>query len=234
MRSVNLADEDSTTLIQGWGDNVALNTLMGVKYILSSYDNGMYGYTFMDSAGAIQAYENSNFLSMGYAYDKYLDYDEFMSIPIENRGMALLEGCVLTDDELKQYAMPMDYIPYVHMKDFNEKVYQKNVNERKNEMLDIKEFKEDYIRGTITVSDDKILFFSIPYDRGWKLWVDGKEHPLYCIDNGLMGTYLLTGSHNIEVKWLNPANKYIMVITAMGIMLYICYYVYILKKMKEK
>ena len=223
MRSVSIRDAEHVVQTEGWMEDVALNTLMSVKYILVGSDPVMYGYSLADSAGAMQAYRNSNFLPIGYTYDKYMDYDEFMSIPIENRGAALLEGCVLTDGELLQYAEHMDCTPYVEMTGFDEAIYQRNVDERKKETIEVNEFEGDYIRGTIGSSGNRILFFSIPYDEGWTVWIDGKEQQTYCIDNGLLGTYLSEGQHDVILKWSNPMGIYIIALMAAGSIGYVCY-----------
>lgn len=83
--------------------------------------------------------------------------------------------------------------------------YKDFINElKKNELQIIEYKKDDYIRGTINVINDKTtLFTSIPYNKGWKVIIDGKENnykdcanAFICIDN------LSEGTHTIEFKFI--------------------------------
>lgn len=83
--------------------------------------------------------------------------------------------------------------------------YKDFINELKKNELEITEYKkDDYIKGTIKVTNDKTtLFTSIPYNKGWKIKIDGKEtnykdcvNAFICIDN------LSEGNHTIEFKFI--------------------------------
>jgi uncharacterized membrane protein YfhO len=49
-----------------------------------------------------------------------------------------------------------------------------------------------------------MLFFSIPFDKGWSAKVDGKKEPLFMINIGFTGLLLDKGEHNIELSFLPP------------------------------
>ena len=49
-----------------------------------------------------------------------------------------------------------------------------------------------------------VLYTSIPYDKSWKVIVDGKEVPqndILSINNALLGINLSSGEHSIEFKY---------------------------------
>ena len=50
----------------------------------------------------------------------------------------------------------------------------------------------------------RILFLSIPYDRGWSIYDNGKEVEVMHVNIGFMGAYLEPGEHNIVVKYRTP------------------------------
>ncbi len=71
--------------------------------------------------------------------------------------------------------------------------------------MDIKEWKEGDIQGTVTVEGErKILFTTIPYDKGWKLFVDGKEKAVQTIRGGFLMVELDEGQHSVEFKYQVP------------------------------
>ena len=61
------------------------------------------------------------------------------------------------------------------MNDF-ETAYQ----QLKDSTMTMTQFTKNKIEGTINVIQEQAsLFFSIPYNQGWKVKIDGKECPLY-------------------------------------------------------
>ena len=68
--------------------------------------------------------------------------------------------------------------------------------------ITITEFKEYYIEGNINLKESKTIFTSIPYDKGWKVYSNGKEIKTYKINNSLLGFDLKQGENNIIIKYI--------------------------------
>lgn len=69
--------------------------------------------------------------------------------------------------------------------------------------LIIDEYKSDYIKAHINVdSSNKVLYTSIPLDKGWTIKVDGKVKEAVEIFDTLIGIELEAGSHTIEFSYL--------------------------------
>lgn len=64
------------------------------------------------------------------------------------------------------------------------------------------------IKGTVDVAEDKtLLFTSIPYDNGWRVYVDGAEAETVALLNGaFLGTELTSGTHEIEMFYQSRLN----------------------------
>ncbi len=62
----------------------------------------------------------------------------------------------------------------------------------------------DSVTGTVSASDTRLLTFSIPYTRGWTLWVDGEETELFRVDKLYMGAVIEAGDHEIVLKYSMP------------------------------
>ncbi len=67
--------------------------------------------------------------------------------------------------------------------------------------MDIEEFEETYIKGTVNVSNNKMLYTSINYDEGWTVKVDGKKAEKVKIGDALIGINLTEGKHTIEFSY---------------------------------
>lgn len=81
-----------------------INTLLGVKYILSRYQEIMnYGYDVCYLEHDIYALENQYQLSLGYGYDSYMSYDEYLKMDIDSRRKCLINACVVEGADVEQY-----------------------------------------------------------------------------------------------------------------------------------
>ena len=54
---------------------------------------------------------------------------------------------------------------------------------------------------------ERLVFFSVPHDNGWKAYVDGKETEILTINGGLMGVIVPAGESRIEFKFTTPGLK---------------------------
>lgn len=82
--------------------------------------------------------------------------------------------------------------------------YQDTVKNRKEDVFNITSFEQDKIKGTISLDRDKMVFFSIPYDKGWEITVDGKKQTLETVNLAFMGIELPEGDHTILLKYKPP------------------------------
>ena len=84
--------------------------------------------------------------------------------------------------------------------------YNKFINEIKKNMLKITNYKSDSnIEGTITSTNDKnVLFTSIPYDKGWNIYVDNEKVKYNKCYNTFICLNLSEGKHNIKFKYCPP------------------------------
>ena len=62
-------------------------------------------------------------------------------------------------------------------------------------------FNEDTIKGKINLKDNTTIYTSIPYDKGWKIYSNGKEINTYQINNSLLGFDLNKGKNTITLKF---------------------------------
>lgn len=86
-----------------------------------------------------------------------------------------------------------------------------------NAYLDIIDYKHDYIKANVLVSDDLVLYTSIPYDSGFKVYVDGKKVKTdKCLDS-LLCLDLDNGSHEVILKYETRGLRSGFVLSLIGI-----------------
>lgn len=82
-----------------------------------------------------------------------------------------------------------------------------DVSKLANKGLNNIEITTNTIKGDINLSNDSILFISIPYNKGFKAYVNGKETPIYNANIAYMGISLKEGYNKVELKYETPYLK---------------------------
>ena len=78
----------------------------------------------------------------------------------------------------------------------------------KESFYDVNVINDDHIRAKIDISDkDKYVFTSIPYDKGWKVYVNGQRISTEKVQLGFIGFQLTPGSYLVEFKYEIPFLK---------------------------
>ncbi len=101
--------------------------------------------------------------------------------------------------------LPGEYtIKDIQLKTTSAADYVNTVEDLRKESLHVDYVSDDLIKGNINVSDDKLLFLSIPHNKGWRVYVDDVEQTLVSVNAGLSGVFLEKGEHEIKVKYSQP------------------------------
>ena len=117
--------------------------------------------------------------------------------------------------------IPLSYDFYINEKDTDnivatiyipkEEKIKEIYNALKDKQIKYTSYRDDYIEGSIDVSDNEIIFTSIPYDESWQIYIDGnKVEPLKLLDS-LIGIEVDKGHHEIKMEYKNNFNKSILI-----------------------
>lgn len=88
---------------------------------------------------------------------------------------------------------------------FDKALFEKGYAMLNDETLQMSEYTDTYIKGTINAKQDGIMWTSIPYEiGGWKLYVDGNEQNITELCNAFIGARLTSGEHTVELKYQPP------------------------------
>ncbi|MDE6034423.1 MAG: YfhO family protein [Ruminococcus sp.] len=79
-----------------------------------------------------------------------------------------------------------------------EEAYEKLADEQ----LKITSFRDNKISGEIDVIQDGILFLSMPYEKGWTVYVDGEKSETMPVLHAMTGTRVSAGHHTITLKYV--------------------------------
>lgn len=123
----------------------------------------------------------------------------------------------MTYDDIKIFAQPMSY-------------YRECISELREYTLQDVTVEGDNISGTISVPEARILQFSVPYSKGWKVMIDGEMVEPFMSDIMYMAVELDEGSHIVELKYVTPYLKEGFIISLVTALLTALYYMVIKSK----
>lgn len=113
-------------------------------------------------------------------------------------------------------------------------ILQEVLKELNDEGLEILEYDDNYIKGSITTEQGGLMYTSIIYDRGWRAYVDGEEVEIGSIKDALITVPVSRGTHIIELKYTPEGFVSGWMITVGSIIILVCCVLYDRKKEKIK
>lgn len=67
--------------------------------------------------------------------------------------------------------------------------------------MDVTSHSDTIIEGTINCKEDSYIYSSIPYDDGWKIYIDGEEAETFEVGTAMLATTIKPGEHEIVFKY---------------------------------
>ena len=106
---------------------------------------------------------------------------------------------------------------------FDEEQYKDVINDLKQYQLENIVIKGNKVSGEIDLEDDGLLFLSIPYDKGWNIYVDGKKVSYKKLIDTFIGVELKQGKHKITMKFYPKGLIIGYIITTLSLVLIILF-----------
>ena len=83
--------------------------------------------------------------------------------------------------------------------------------------LNVTNYTSNGLQGVIKAKKDGLMYTSVPYERGWKAYVDGERADITLIADALIGIEIKEGEHEIELKY-SPSHVYAaMLLSLLGV-----------------
>ena len=103
---------------------------------------------------------------------------------------------------------------------FNSALFDQGYALLADEPLNLTEFSETKVRGTVTALRDGILYTSIP-GLNWNVYVDGVKSELLLIDNSMAAVRLSAGTHDVEFRYVNKSLIAGIIISLISLVLFL-------------
>ena len=216
----------------------------------------MPGFEYMMTENGFDIYENRYYIPMGFTYDRYITEEEYRDLNPRVKHLALLKAMVLSQDQMEKYADITGYTDGMYEnlnKTYNKNkpqnlaipVYEgfdtilKEFKYREDEYYkDAEKLKADSCSSFTYTNDgfeaeydnkgqDDLLFFSVPYDKGWTATVNGEPAEIEKVNIGFMAVRVKGGEHSkVVFRYTTPMLREGLIISGISLAVLIVYLIY--------
>ncbi len=226
--------------------------LLSVKYLFAEHRKAMDDrpsmpyFEYLRTENGYDIYENQLYLPMGFTFERFISEEQYREIDEKYRHLALLKAMVLTEEQLDRYAYVTrrssdssdktkpqnEQYPQYHS---SNSVFDYANYTKKDYKADVERLREntcsrfEYVKGGFEADftnrgKDNLLFFSVPYDKGWTAYVNGEKADIEVVDIGMMAVRVKghTDSH-IEFRYTTPMLREGIIISLIGAGIFVIY-----------
>ena len=211
----------------------ALRSLLSVKYCFVNQEKAegytpMDGFTYYDSQNGFDIYENEAYVPMGFTYDYYITRSEYDTLTDKAKSKAMLKAILLEDGEEQKYSDILEHLPSSERSDI---LLQSHVMDAKERALTSAYSFETDSRGftaKTNLDEEKIVFFSVPYEKGFTATVNGERADIIRCNVGFMAVRCPAGQDvTIRFDYMTPGLVPGLLLSGGFIILFLLYLLWI-------
>jgi uncharacterized membrane protein YfhO len=116
---------------------------------------------------------------------------------------------------------------------YQEALFKAVYNELSKQPFVIDTYEDTYVKGSIQVEKDGILYTSIPYENGWSAFVDGVETEIVPFKDALLAIPMSQGDHRVELFYSPQGLKTGTILSVISFLLFIALIIYYSKENKQ-
>lgn len=205
----------------------ALRSLLSVRWLFidagADEQEPMSGYRYWDTQNDFNIYENENWLPMGFAYDEAFGGSIRAQLSGELLTRYMLSALYLEDDALirnMDICEPLtEYDRFLLSADGTDAALDRR------RAFSCLSFEIDN-RGFTAEADlpkEMLMFFSVPFDKGWRATVNGEPAVIEKANIGFMAVRVPEGPSVIRFEYQTPGLRAGILVSLAGMGLFLLY-----------
>ena len=111
--------------------------------------------------------------------------------------------CVINDEDASKVIALKEFMfkDTIATSRFTFDLLKENIDSLKQNSIKIITFKPTDINASINLSENEMIYTSLPFDKGWTIKDNGKEIDKVILSGGMTGFMLNKGEHSLEFKY---------------------------------
>lgn len=170
----------------------------------------------------LDIYENRHFIPMGFTFEHYILEEDIKKLkkdgidnafdgntlnlgeteeedPVWLATRLLVKDIVLNEDQAERYKDILKYDDDAHDKPMSEVDFCAECDKRAETSCTSFSYDRDGYFAETTLDRDNLVFFSIPWDKGFTAYVDGEKTEIEKVDFGFIAVPVKAGTHTIRL-----------------------------------
>ena len=220
-----------TNWLPNAGPRFMLNSLLGVKYIIAKEPVQWPGYTAVREQRDYRIYRNEMALPLGVVQTRQITADVYARLSSLAQADAdvwrdiVVINAVIVEKPVPGFGDPFKLDGLLGAKVVSlEDRYFAPTKALQETGLRIEHFSSTRISGRVHPTRAGILVFSIPYNRGWSLRIDGKAAPTMRANFGMLAAPVGAGAHRVELEFQLPGQQEGVLLGLLGFALLVMRY----------
>ncbi len=194
--------------------NYAIRNLLSVRYVLNLNNEDefmnedgktvMPGYTYYGEQAGYKIYENENYVPYGFSYDKYISRTALETYNEDVRANIMLKALVLNDEDVPKYKGSLEPLDTTQPFEYTPEELEADCKALSSTSATLFSHDKEGFKATVVREKESLVFFSVPFDKGWTAFVNGKEAEIIKANIGFMAVNVGEGVSQIEFKYTTP------------------------------
>lgn len=155
-----------------------------------------------------------------YVNSEELTFDRYQS-QLFHLGQLNVDDYVSVEFYYRSVNAGQEYSASMTTSIFDMNKFERAYEKLNNNMLEVTEYDDGYIKGKVNVMPQQVLFTSVPYDEGWKVLVDGKETEYKKGCGSFIAIPLEAGEHSIEMIYMPKGLKAGILISVASVLIFV-------------
>ena len=187
----------------------ALRGLLSVKYLFIAESDQdvectLPGFHYMKTENEFRIYQNDWFVPMGFCYDQYITETQLEEVAKDLRSRLMMKAVVLSDEQAEKYSGLLGQVENPNSLDLSQESYQEDCAARRSQSAGSFTHDNSGFTAHITLEKENLVFFSVPYESGWTVAVNGEPAEVEKVNIGLMAVKAEAGENEIRFQYETP------------------------------
>ena len=164
----------------------------------------MRGFALVDNRLGYNIYQNQNYLPMGFSYDRVISEKDWEALPTDYKSRALLHGIYLDDETAARHRDILRPVEDDWQGGLAADELELDVADRLMMTCDSFTIDQKGFTAVANFGRERLVFFSVPWDKGWTATVNGEPAKIEKANIGFMAVRVPAGEAVIRFDYQTP------------------------------
>lgn len=206
-----------TNWLPDFGGRFVLNSLVGVKYVLTRTALDWAGFHKIHELNGMSIFQNDLALPLGVVYEQQFPRTRSVALSLEAKDITMINAAIV--ENLRGNTPRVFDVRQLSQKskDWMNENYIEPARLLQRRGMKIETFSNGHITGRIASEAPGLLVFSIPFAKGWSVAIDSVQQPVFKANLGMLAVDIASGEHRIELRYSLPGFSLGLLVALFGL-----------------